>query len=264
MVDGTHFRLGQATPEDVGWRALAGALSDVAAMGAEPGEAYLSVVLPPDLDEDGRGRRASRRRGAGGRVRRHDRRRRPRARAGADARGDRGRVGRRAGGPRRPRRRAGRRPRRRDRDARGRRRGSGDPRRPAVGPRELVARYLRPRPRLDGGPAVRAAPARPRCSTSPTVSPPTRGGWPRRAASGSCSTRRAPAGAGVEAVATIARRRVRPRRARRDRRRGLRTARVRARRARRGVTWIGVVEAGAGLQWRGAPPGAEAWQGYLH
>jgi thiamine-monophosphate kinase len=53
MVDGTHFRLGQATPEDVGWRALAGALSDVAAMGAEPGEAYLSVVLPPGLgDED--------------------------------------------------------------------------------------------------------------------------------------------------------------------------------------------------------------------
>ena len=53
MIDGTHFRLGQATPEDVGWRALAGALSDLAAMGAEPGEAYLSVVLPPALgDED--------------------------------------------------------------------------------------------------------------------------------------------------------------------------------------------------------------------
>jgi thiamine-monophosphate kinase len=53
MVDGTHFRLGQASPEDVGWRALAGALSDIAAMGAEPGEAYLSVVLPPSLgDED--------------------------------------------------------------------------------------------------------------------------------------------------------------------------------------------------------------------
>ncbi|MDA0166253.1 thiamine-phosphate kinase [Solirubrobacter ginsenosidimutans] len=53
MVDGTHFRLGQATPEDAGWRALAGALSDVAAMGAAPGEAYLSVVLPPSLgDED--------------------------------------------------------------------------------------------------------------------------------------------------------------------------------------------------------------------
>jgi len=53
MVDGTHFRLGQATPEDAGWRALAGALSDVAAMGAEPGEAYLSVVLPPWLDDEG-------------------------------------------------------------------------------------------------------------------------------------------------------------------------------------------------------------------
>ena len=49
MVDGTHFRLGRATPEDVGWRALAGALSDLAAMGAEPGEAYLAVVLPPEL-----------------------------------------------------------------------------------------------------------------------------------------------------------------------------------------------------------------------
>jgi thiamine-monophosphate kinase len=53
MVDGTHFRLGPATPEDAGWRALAGALSDIAAMGAQPGEAYLSVVLPPELDADG-------------------------------------------------------------------------------------------------------------------------------------------------------------------------------------------------------------------
>jgi thiamine-monophosphate kinase len=53
MVDGTHFRLGQATPEDAGWRALAGALSDVAAMGAAAGEAYLSVVLPPALDDAG-------------------------------------------------------------------------------------------------------------------------------------------------------------------------------------------------------------------
>jgi thiamine-monophosphate kinase len=50
MVDGTHFRLGEMTAEDVGWRALAGALSDVAAMGAEPGEAYLAVVLPPGFE----------------------------------------------------------------------------------------------------------------------------------------------------------------------------------------------------------------------
>lgn len=54
MVDGTHFRLGgRCRPEDVGHRALAGALSDLAAMGADPGEAYLSVVAPPQLaDED--------------------------------------------------------------------------------------------------------------------------------------------------------------------------------------------------------------------
>ena len=53
MVDGTHFRLGAgATAEDAGWRALAAALSDLAAMGAEPGEAYLSVVLPPELGDD--------------------------------------------------------------------------------------------------------------------------------------------------------------------------------------------------------------------
>jgi len=50
MVDGTHFRLGQASFEDAGWRALAGALSDLAAMGAEPGEAYISIVMPDGAD----------------------------------------------------------------------------------------------------------------------------------------------------------------------------------------------------------------------
>lgn len=50
MVDGVHFRLGRGcSAADAGWRALAGALSDVAAMGAEAGEAYLSVVLPPGM-----------------------------------------------------------------------------------------------------------------------------------------------------------------------------------------------------------------------
>src|SRR5215212_7226570 len=40
MVEGTHFNLGPGCgPEDVGHRALAGALSDLAAMGAAPGEA---------------------------------------------------------------------------------------------------------------------------------------------------------------------------------------------------------------------------------
>jgi thiamine-monophosphate kinase len=54
MVDGVHFRLGpRCSPEDVGHRALAGALSDIAAMGAAPGEGYLAVVVPPGLDPDG-------------------------------------------------------------------------------------------------------------------------------------------------------------------------------------------------------------------
>jgi thiamine-monophosphate kinase len=52
MVDGVHFRLGQAAPEDVGHRALAGALSDLAAMGAAPGEAYLGIGIPDGLSAD--------------------------------------------------------------------------------------------------------------------------------------------------------------------------------------------------------------------
>jgi len=48
MVDGVHFRLGDtASPADAGHRALAGALSDLAAMGADPGEAYVVLGLPP-------------------------------------------------------------------------------------------------------------------------------------------------------------------------------------------------------------------------
>jgi thiamine-monophosphate kinase len=53
MVEGVHFRLdpGWATPAEVGHRALAGALSDLAAMGAEPGEAYIALGLPPAFAE---------------------------------------------------------------------------------------------------------------------------------------------------------------------------------------------------------------------
>jgi thiamine-monophosphate kinase len=48
MVDGVHFRLGvTASAADAGHRALAGALSDLAAMGADPGEAYVVAGLPP-------------------------------------------------------------------------------------------------------------------------------------------------------------------------------------------------------------------------
>ena len=53
LVDGVHFRRDQATPAQIGRKALATALSDLAAMGAETGEAYVAVGIPPDLDEDG-------------------------------------------------------------------------------------------------------------------------------------------------------------------------------------------------------------------
>src|SRR4051812_37078897 len=51
MVDGVHFELGRASWHDVGHRALAGALSDLAAMGADPGEAYVGLVLPAGARE---------------------------------------------------------------------------------------------------------------------------------------------------------------------------------------------------------------------
>ncbi|HET6866105.1 MAG TPA: thiamine-phosphate kinase [Solirubrobacteraceae bacterium] len=46
MVDGIHFRSDQLEPEEIGHRALAAAASDLAAMGARPGEAYLALGLP--------------------------------------------------------------------------------------------------------------------------------------------------------------------------------------------------------------------------
>jgi thiamine-monophosphate kinase len=46
MVDGVHFRAGALAPEQIGHRALAGALSDLAAMGAQPGEAYMMLGVP--------------------------------------------------------------------------------------------------------------------------------------------------------------------------------------------------------------------------
>ncbi len=54
MIEGVHFRLedGWATPSEVGHRALAGALSDLAAMGADAGEAYLGLGLPADFGEE--------------------------------------------------------------------------------------------------------------------------------------------------------------------------------------------------------------------
>jgi thiamine-monophosphate kinase len=52
MVDGIHFRSGQLAPEEIGHRALAAALSDLAAMGARSSEAYLLLGLPPGTDSE--------------------------------------------------------------------------------------------------------------------------------------------------------------------------------------------------------------------
>ncbi len=53
MVEGVHFRLddGSSSPADVGWRALAGALSDLAAMGARTGEAYIALGVSSAVGE---------------------------------------------------------------------------------------------------------------------------------------------------------------------------------------------------------------------
>lgn len=49
VAEGIHFDLATSSPADVGHRALASALSDLAAMGAETGEAYVSLALPEDF-----------------------------------------------------------------------------------------------------------------------------------------------------------------------------------------------------------------------
>jgi thiamine-monophosphate kinase len=54
MVDGVHFRLDhpRVTPADAGHRALAAALSDLGAMGADPGEAYVTHGQPAGFSAD--------------------------------------------------------------------------------------------------------------------------------------------------------------------------------------------------------------------
>jgi thiamine-monophosphate kinase len=52
LVEGVHFRRGDASLAQIGHKALATALSDLAAMGAAAGEAYVVLGLPTDLNED--------------------------------------------------------------------------------------------------------------------------------------------------------------------------------------------------------------------
>jgi len=50
LIDGVHFSDRTTSPNDVGWRAAAVNLSDLAAMGAKPWGLVMSVGLPPDTE----------------------------------------------------------------------------------------------------------------------------------------------------------------------------------------------------------------------
>ena len=49
QVEGIHFTLQTSTPEQIGRKALAVNLSDIAAMGGVPHYALISLILPPQL-----------------------------------------------------------------------------------------------------------------------------------------------------------------------------------------------------------------------
>jgi thiamine-monophosphate kinase len=51
FVEGVHFRLATTSMRDLGHKCLAASLSDLAAMGAAPGEAYIVIGLPGHLGE---------------------------------------------------------------------------------------------------------------------------------------------------------------------------------------------------------------------
>ncbi len=63
-IAGRHFRLDWHPPESVGHRALARGLSDLAAMGARPVAAFLSLAFPRDLVQNFKAQSAAARRSA--------------------------------------------------------------------------------------------------------------------------------------------------------------------------------------------------------
>lgn len=50
LVEGVHFDRDFSSPQDIGWKALATNLSDIAAMGGGPGVFILSLCIPEDED----------------------------------------------------------------------------------------------------------------------------------------------------------------------------------------------------------------------
>lgn len=50
-VDGVHFRRSWLSAREIGWRATAAALSDLAAVGADPAGLLVALTLPADLPE---------------------------------------------------------------------------------------------------------------------------------------------------------------------------------------------------------------------
>lgn len=48
LVEGVHFLRDESSPEDVGWKAAAVNISDIAAMGGIPVATFLSIALPKD------------------------------------------------------------------------------------------------------------------------------------------------------------------------------------------------------------------------
>ena len=48
LMEGVHFLRNESSPEDIGWKAAAVNLSDIAAMGGTPVATFLSIALPKD------------------------------------------------------------------------------------------------------------------------------------------------------------------------------------------------------------------------
>lgn len=52
LMEGVHFLRGESSAEDIGWKAAAVNLSDIAAMGGTPVATFLSIALPKDAQGD--------------------------------------------------------------------------------------------------------------------------------------------------------------------------------------------------------------------